>query len=412
MLLICAFLGFFVSGFLTFLKFQSSFTCDTSMLSACQIGEWMSCKNALTSTWSTFPWIVPISVYGTAYYLTLGYLALQILRRPTSAGPVGSALIFVIAWAGLLATAPLGLYASQIGFCSYCMVLYLINLSIVLLAALINPRGTSGALQVLKKPGRTCILIGVTAGLIFISAALVQAVIYVRHAQDMDADRQCVVAYGEIPETGLVVGSDTPTVEISLFIDLSCPICHRDFSDWVDIVEATPDYRLKIFHFPRDGECAADTYHLESQQRHACMAARAVECAESLYPGQGLGLRLLGDLFAFHDTSESFFTESQISNAARKVVKADPNNPTDPFMACLKADNHALSRIRSHAVFAEQHGLTETPGVLMTFFEGGEPLPKMLMVRGRKDYLNVHTFIDHAQRRVRAVLSEDHGGQP
>jgi len=412
LLLICALLGVFVSGFLTFLKFQSSFTCDSSLLSACQIGEWLSCKNALTSTWSTFPWIVPISIYGAAYYLSLGYLSLQILRRPTKSGPVACAFIVLIAWLGLLATAPLGLYAARIGFCSFCTVLYLLNISIVLLAALMSPRGIRDAVHAAKASGRSSILVGATAGLVFISSTLVQAVLYIRHAQDMDADRQCVVPYGDIPETGLVVGSETPTVEISLFIDLSCPICRQDFTDWLEVVEANEEYRLKVFHFPRDGDCAADSYHLESQQHHACMAARAVECAESLYPAQGAGLRLTEALFAFHDTeSGEFFTESQIAAVAQEVITADPENPTDQFSACLEADNHALGRIRSHAVFAEQHGLTETPGVFLTFFEAGEPLPKMLMIRGRKNYLDVHTFIENAHSRVRTALTEE-GEQP
>lgn len=417
MLVLFSVVGLFISGFLTFLKFRSTYSCDISLLSACQIGSFFSCESVLTSPWSTFPRDVPISVYGTSFYFLLVCLGWISLYRARYRVPV-RAIIVALAIAGIGVCVPLSIYAAFLGLCSYCLVLYLLNVSILLVADLSCPNGIRHALKkivVQPESRRRNLTIVLTTCLVFLALTLVQVVVYLRSAQEMDAEEQCVADRGRQPSTRLVTDNDDPEVEIALFIDLSCPACRKEYENWKSyIAEKEGEYRLKIFHFPRDGLCVTgSTFNVSSQLNGSCRAARAVECIDEIGTKRGLGMQMIDRLFPYQDVTDGdpYFTITRLAEAATALgVPADPEDSTNPFVHCVmdgktlgepsKESVDVMARIRRHSSFAEEQGLTETPAALITFYKGGVALPDTFLVKGAKHYKNVHKYIRNAREAV------------
>ncbi len=411
MLFLFAVAGLFVSGFLTFLKFRSTYSCDVSLLSACQIGSFFSCESVLTSEWSTFPRDVPISIYGTSFYFLLMCLTWIALYRERYRAPV-RAILVALAIAGTAICVPLSIYAALHGLCSYCLVLYLLNVCILLVADLSCPQGMRHTLKkiVVQTEGRRRnAAIVLTTSLLFLALTLVQIVLYLRSAQEMEAEPQCMVDRGHQPSTRLLTKNDDPEVEIALFLDLSCPACRKEFDSWKSYVaEKESEYRLKIFHFPREGKCVTGSaLNVSSAENMSCQAARAVECIEEVKPGFGLGMQMLDRLFPYQDVPDGpFYTLTHIAEAATALgVPADPDDNENDFIYCVNngetiTGENVMTRIRRHAAFAEEQGLTETPAALITFYNGGVALPHTLLVKGAKHYKDVHEYIRKAREEV------------
>jgi len=413
MLFLVSIVGLFISGFLTLLKFRSTYSCDVSLLTSCQIGPIFSCENVLTSSWSTFPRDVPISIYGTSFYLVLICLAWLVLYREERYKVPARSIIVALTIAGLAICLPLATYAALLGLCSFCLVLYLLNICLVLLADLMSPRGVRHALKkivVQPETRRRHAAIVFTSCLVFLAVTLVQVVVYLRSAQEMEAESQCVADRGRQPSTRLVTGADDPEVEIALFVDLSCPACRKEYANWKTYVaESKGRYRLKIFHFPRAGDCATGrALNPSSQANQACQAALAVECIEELKPGLGLGMKMMDALFPYQDVTDdgSYFKLERLGKTANQLgVPADISSSDDPFTHCVSKGktldgSDVLGRIQRHGEFAEAQKLTETPAALITFIKGGVRLPDSFLVKGAKHYKDVHKFLRKVEGKV------------
>ncbi len=383
--------GALLSVFLTVVKFRSDYRCDHAMLSACSIGDWFDCNRILDSQASMLLKL-PISAYSTGYYLVVFALAAAVLWRPRLLSVLRPVLLW-LAWIGLLAVVWLAMYATFFigGLCSYCVVIYGLTIAIFLATALLHPQGHRAGLRALFVPWRqrqgSVLLL---TGLAFLASVSMQMVQYRRSASQLHFDAKCVLSDGYLPETSLRAGSDRPTAQIALFIDLACQHCRREFEFWRTFVTAHPeDHTLAIYHYAREGDCLpsdAGGFSNVAAANYSCLAAEAVECAERLRPGAGLDM--MAALFALQDQSTPYFSDLRLIAAAHAIGFKDV--PTDnfnhPFHRCVR--NHdAIPQIAEHARFALDQGLVTTPVTYLTFYErNGEPLPRVIRIKGAKQY--------------------------
>lgn len=405
--------GIAVSVLLTLLKFRSVHACDESLLSACQIGGLFSCQSVLQSEWSTVLTDVPISILATAYYAVLLGLATAVLSRPMRFLAIARPLLLALGWVGLLIVPPLFLYAvlHVQSLCSYCCVVYLLNIGIFLVVWWMNPEGPIAGLAALFAPsirrrGSTLMF----AGLSFVALVMVQTLKYRQGAAAIEAKGRCL-REGELPGTGLrlvAAGVEEPEAEVALFVDLACPACKREFRKWQQHVEQRPGrYELTIYHFPREGACVppGDTSLSGTAAAHeSCRAARAVECALRRRPD--LGMALVGRLFDVQDEGrEPYFTRERVGAVVAELGIAAADDAA--FQDCFENDAEVLRRVREHVKFAAEQGLTETPGAFFGFYdEDHNRLPKLFLTKGAKDYPDLDEFVDRARRKVVAELAK------
>lgn len=400
-------LGAFVSVFLTILKFRSAVLCDESLLSACQIGAWFDCNTVLTSPWSTW-FDIPISVYATAFYLAGLALAVWLLRSTTQQLPATRPLLLLHAWLGVLIVLPLAWYAAfEIGsFCTFCVLIYLVNFVLLLSACLMNPRGAvSGLADLVTANIYRRSSTALTAILLFSTALAVQAAVYLRNAVNIEVETQCIKKGGRLPNPALVRGAAiNPKAEIALFIDFACPSCRTEYMHWRRDIETTSDrYRLSIYHFPREGECISGgtSFNPNSVRHHACRAAQALECVKRDKPDAGWAMA--DALFAAHDRYRgTLFTTENLAEIANEVgLRVDINDRKDPFFTCINSDETVLGQIHEHARFGLVRGLTETPGTFFLFFHpDGRPFERIPLVKGAKFYLDIDDYIERTREKV------------
>lgn len=403
-------LGALVSGFLTIVKFRSAVQCDESMMSACQIGAWFDCNTVLTSPWSTW-FDIPISVYATAFYLTGLWLAAWLLLSTSQQLKATRPLLLLHAWAGVFVVLPLAWYAAfKVGsFCTFCVLIYIVNLLLLLAACLMNPRGPLASLTDLvapRLPRRSSTIL--TAILLFSTTLTVQMAVYLRNAVNIEVEPQCIKKGGRLPNPALVRGAATPKAEIALFIDFACPSCRTEYLHWRRGIEDAGDrYRLSLYHFPREGECIprGKSFNPNSVYHHACRAARALECVKRDKPDAGWAMA--DALFAAHDRYPGIlFDTTNLAEIANEVgLRVDGNDRNDPFVTCLDHDESILRLIHEHANFGLARGLTETPGTFFVYFHpDGRPFERIPLVKGVKLHLDIDDYIDRTREKVLAEL--------
>ncbi len=398
--------GVAVSSLLTLLKFRSASGCDVSLLSACQIGGVFSCNRVLQSDWATMFTDVPISVLATAQYGVMLGLATCVLVWPGRFLLVARPLVLWIGCAGLAIVPPLfsySLLATQ-GLCSYCVVIYMLNMAIFLVAWWMHPEGLRAGLWALFPGAGRGKITSAMAGLSFVALVLLQMVVYREESRNMETKARCL-RDGELPGTSLVLDAKEPEVEIALFIDLACPSCEEEFSQWWQYTAASQGrYRLTIYHFPREGDCqpvSETAFNPGSARNHSCLAARAVECAEARQPGAGL--ELVKRLFAAQSNAEEpYFSRTNLLRFAQELKV--PGAADETLLQCIMNDNEVLGTIHEHVQFASDMGLAETPGAFFTFYEDGKALPQLYLVKGSKSYKDVDKFLGKARDEVRHSL--------
>ena len=405
--------GALLSVFLTIVKFRSDYRCDHAMLSACSIGDWFDCNRVLDSQASTLLKL-PISAYSTGYYLIVLVLAGTVLWRPRMLSVLRPILLW-LSWIGLLAVAWLAFYATFLvgGLCSYCIVIYGLTTAMFLATMMLHPQGLRSGLRSLFVPWRQrqgSILL--LTSLAFLASVSIQMVQYRRNAAQLHFDPKCVLSDGDLPETNLHAGSDRPTAQIALFVDLACQHCRREFEFWRAFVAAKPaDHALAIYHYAREGDCLPGTSGGLSNvaaQNFSCLAAQAAECAERLRPDTGAGLAMVGALFELQDQGTPYFTELRLVAAAHAIGFTDvPEDSFDhPFHHCIR-NHETISQIAEHARFALDQGLVTPPVTYLTFFmPNGARLPRVIRIKGAKQYGSAENTLAEA----RAVALGDAAG--
>ncbi len=407
-------LGVLVSGFLTIVKFRSAVQCDESLLSACQIGAYFDCNTVLTSPWSIW-FDFPISIYATAFYLAGLGVSVWLLRSTSEQLAASRPLLLLHAWIGVVVVLPLAWYAAfEVGsLCTFCVLIYLVNVVLLLAACLLNPRGPIGGFADLVAPAiPRRATTALTAVLIFSASLTVQMAVYMRNAINTEVEPQCIKRGGVLPNAALVRGKEAePEAEIALFVDFACPACRTEYTHWRQDIEAASNrYRLSLYHFPREGECLAGgtSFNPNSVRHHACRAARALECFKKKKPDAGWAMA--DALFAAHDRYQgSLFSTPNLAEIAGELgLRVDTSDPDDPFIACINSDEQVLQQIHEHARFGLARGLTETPGTFFVFFHpDGRPMARIPLVKGAKQYYDIDDYIARTREKVLDEL--EHG---
>ncbi len=102
---------------------------------------------------------------------------------------------------------------------------------------------------------------------------------------------------------------------------------------------------------------------------------------------------------AQQEVAGRLFTRENLVGFAREVGL--PAGDEAEFQHCFAADQQIVAQIREHVRFAEEQKLTETPGAFLVFYdESGEPLQKLVMLKGAKDMPDRAAYLVKARARV------------
>lgn len=369
--LFCLFLSLMGAGigaYLTVLKFRMSYTPCLSDANSCRVGE-MTCTDALSSSWSMLL-NLPISLWGTAFYLMTGMLSVAVLRRRED--DVVSDLLLLCAVWSVLMTLILGGYTllALESACPFCLSLY--TISVLFLTGAVLARGPQSLRRIRTwtrsmraSPTRLSEL-SFYAALALIVAAGAQSMTYHGSRRFVSLQDGCPEPVDPLPVNTIKAGADEPKAILVMFIDLTCTVCLEEFKKLGKALQAgkfTAPVQLWVFHTPRQtcdpaafpaGAAKSDDY---ARNNNACLAARAAECMEKLRPGSGFDY--LGNLFALHlarveDTP--LFTAERVGNMAVELdLPIDPDEADNILFDCIDHDTEILARITEHQKFAEKN---------------------------------------------------------
>jgi len=330
---------------------------------------------------------VPVSVWGTWYYLVAGTLAsgLLLLRREDI--PAFARALLWLAAAALAFDAYLGwaMTARLRAYCPLCLATYAVNLLILLVAlrAVSRSRRLPGRLRsllpspaILLHPAeptyyREVLKLFLVALAVGASAMVLVLTLFVSDAllRREKAELATLLDYMaratpvSIATEGLPVrGPDDAPITIVVFSDFLCEQCRRA-SRYLDIVAANHRDSLRIYYvnYPADQECnpvADRTLH-----PGACALARAAECAHRQ-----------GRFWAFHDAV--FEEPGNVGPEKIATYAARSGLDTAAFNACRSEDGPAAA-VRAEITLARSAGVASTP----TLFVNGRGLVGALRPR-------------------------------
>jgi hypothetical protein len=245
-------------------------------------------------------------------------------------------------------------------------------------------------------------------GLAFLALVSIEMVLYRRGAANLEFDVDCLVRDNSFPATNLRTQTQSPniTAHISLFFDLSCRHCRREFNFWHDFVVQNPDaYVLELYHFARSGDCmltAKRGFSGSADHHNSCLAAKASECVEKLRPGAGIPM--VSALFALQDSGDSsYFTEESVGQAATAVGIAGISSTSfdHPFYTCLRDDRAVTAHIARHTRYILERGIVDPPVTYITSYDSdGQELPGALQIHGAKQYTSPQQALQEARRVV------------
>lgn len=423
LIILFALVGLAISVYLSLAKFQSSYHCDKSLLSACSGGSTLSCDQILASSWSTVGWSAtdayPITLFGTSYYAVMLALALPLIVR-RSAGITKSLLLY-LAWSGVAICLPLAYYAYFVvgGVCLFCASLYLVNFGLLIAVLLLDRTGQRhqfGEIWRTKEQRASTLLL---VGLFFLAVSMVQMLIYRQGTLEVGIEPRCITAIGALPSTPLVLPpgprEERPrsVEDVALFVDLACGRCAAAFESWSKIVEIRRE-RLHLLVYPvaYDHECdlglglATDP----AKNHNSCRAARAVECLEEQVPGAGFAyIRALFEhrsKFTHKRDGVAFSTEHLLTVAAEIELGELSNEALEGCIEDARDDNPAHRRVRARGEIAGMDlKVSDLPATFLVFYDAyGERLRLGLRLSGHKKYPDIDRFLVRARDQIRSVV--------
>lgn len=383
--LLVSLVGVGLCAHLTRLKFEMLYTPCLSTASGCQIGGF-SCDSALESPLSMLAGL-PISLWGAGFYLTAAAAAGLALRRGTH-GRIAALLLLCLAGFAALVSAVLGGYtaAALASACPFCMSLYVVS-ALLLGGASLCWRAPGGAFVPLRELRRERL-----AELLDAIFALAMVLVLTTGGQSLtfhglrnlvDGQAGCVQIEAPLPTPSIRVGDEDPRAILAVFLDFTCTKCRSEFRQLAQALREgsfPAPVQLWVFHIPRHPcDLAAfpggyDRTDDGARFDNACMAARAVECMETLKPGTGYAL--MGGLFALHDDRRAnvpLFTAERIGDKAVDLeLEIDPDDQENPLVRCIDHDPQVLARITAHQRYADRPGFS-TPTVLIYHAAAGVP---------------------------------------
>jgi uncharacterized membrane protein len=404
--LVLSLLGVGIGVFLTTLKFRMTYTPCASTKGACAIGG-MSCEDALQSSWSTL-FGLPISLWGSAFYLLTAVIAGGLLLRPNFLRGAASPLLLGLALFNIVVSGIYGIYAFVVlkAPCPYCLSLYVIS-ALSLMCALFAIHGAPRGLWKRLTARRQADLLDAVfvAAVVFIVGVGVQSVGYQTTRRFVDAQTGCAKPTASLPATIILAGAGEPKVGVALFLDLTCPHCFNEFRNVGRALrgkELDVPTRVYVFHTPR-AACDPDAFpagypkhHADAFNGGACLAAKASECVEKLRPGAGFDM--ISALFALQADPDPnggpLFSPVRIASKAVDIgLEIDPDDADNELFHCINNDTEAVARITAHQKYAVEQDYKVPTGYVFPI-EAGVP---------RLDAVN-HLQSDYTARAIVNII--------
>jgi protein-disulfide isomerase/uncharacterized membrane protein len=336
-------LGTVVSVYLTAIHLRHLQTGEDS---ACNFSQTLNCDAVLSSQWSEIARI-PVSQFGTLFYLGMGALAvLGLLSAGLRSRLQGYLLIGALLACGcslFLGGVSLTLHAA----CVFCMTTYAVNLALLVL---LSPGGGSALRTVfsdlgadvrgLLRPGRLLPLL-LALGIAAASTYALRGHSAQAHASA--TQRQLSVQQSLIDASAPTLGPAQAPITLIEISDFECPFCRRATETIAELRRLYPDKLRVVFrNFPLDEACNPLLKH--PLHDNACAAARAAVCAgeqgqfwpyaEKLFTGELEAADLLAYAKAL-GLQEPAFTACQNASATAARVAAD-------IAACTQAGVKAV----------------------------------------------------------------------
>lgn len=392
--------AFVFSVFLTVLKFRTGYRCDGFMQNVCSSG----CDVALSDPWSVVLGL-PISAYGTAFYLVLLMFAFALGLWPLRFAAAARLPVLLLGVAGLAVSVLLGAYAwFGLGiWCIYCTILYIANVGIFLAARLLNPEGLlRGLRNGVRRFDLLCGTVCWAALSALVAGVVLQTRIYAHHAAAALHDRLQYTNLScgeqrlrELPETALKLASEgEPEVIVALFFDVACSHCRREFEFWRRYQQEHRDFlQVELFHFSADAACGPmDSPFLQANQ--SCNGALALECLNSLAEGDPLDH--MARLLALQDRQSPYFSIENLQSLADQLGVKN-------LVECIN-EPETLRRVRQHISFGINAKLNAPPSSLIIPARRGKPFGRALRLRGGGKAVE---YIDAKIQEARARSRED-----
>jgi uncharacterized membrane protein len=396
-----------VGGYLTALKFRATYT---PCLGPCPPGA-LRCEDPLSAAWSTVAGL-PVSAWATAAYVGVAALAVGLLVRPQLLGGCAAALLGLLSLAIAVVSLAYAAYALAIAqpSCAPCLSLYVVAALLLACAAAVtrsaDPRAQSGLRVTVRHRRASLLEASFRVAMLLTIVGGAQSVAYHGARRLVTARDGCPEQAEPPPPATIRFGPADAPVILAAYLDMSCSACKRKFKQLAAALRAGQfphAAELRIYHAPRYAcePAAFPAGYSRSDERarddNACLAARAVECAEKLEPGAGY--RLVGGLFALHDDRQPglpLFTAERVGDRAADLgVEIDPDDPDNPLFGCIDHDRGVLATITAHQRRAEALGVA-VPAIAVHAAKDGEidPTRPAYWVSGETPLDDLALYID------------------
>lgn len=353
--------------------------------SFCDVSATVSCTEAYLSRYGSFAG-VPIAIGGMIFFALVFVMAWVGGRAMAPVSENVTAYVFALSTIGLAFVLYLA-WASFFelkAFCVLCVITYVAVIALFI----ISGGGTTFPMTTLPRRAardvRTLVTTPLALGIVvlFVAGAFALAAMFPRETGTTaaaaappqadfppltDDERAKFEAWWDAqPQVDMPIPSEGAKVLVIKFNDYQCPPCRQSFEAYKGIVakyEATGEVKFVLKHFPLEGECnpaAPQGGHLA-----ACEAAAAVNMARS----RGTADKLEQWLFDHQGTGRADqLTPAQVRQAAQDV------GGIQEFAAQY---DRVLAEVRNHAEMGRLLGVESTP----TFFINGRRIAGMLQPR-------------------------------
>jgi len=290
--------------------------------------------------------------------------------------------------------------------CIFCTTLYLVTLVQFMAVGLMHYDGLGqGICDILHRFGPRRLKVLCLSFTIFVAGVLFQLALYERNtleaSQQEIGQNTCLDRFQKLPET-VIEKSATRRAEVvvAVFIDFACTNCQAAFEQFDALLrsdEVASWLTVRYYHYPQDASCISSVPVGNSYgNQRACRASIAVECVDSLSPGNGY--HAASKLYsALRDNRDIVYTDEVLVSKLGSLVD------TNKLQQCLHEEPAEIRRrINHHAAYAQRAGgFHETPGMLFVGIQAdGSFATTVRRAVGTQSESTLRTVLD-SQRKQR-----------